>query len=133
MVKVNSNQTSLNLMKHDIEVYLGFYMIAMTFIGAGSLVAIMLYFQFMRVRYMVNYGCQAAWKRMDDTIKKNVLDSPRCPSIVRTIYQKVKGFMISMVPDPQAEAARQAAAGGGAGGGGIGGAVRNAMSNCTTF
>ena len=82
---------------------------------------------------MVNYGCQAAWKRMDETIKKKVLDSPRCPSIVRTVYQKVKGFMASMVPDPQAEAARQQAAEGGAGGGGIGGAVRNAMSNCTTF
>ena len=131
MVKVNTNQAQLTQMKHDIEVYLGFYMIVMALLGGSNLLAIMLYWQLMRVRYMVNYGCQAAWKRMDESIKKNVLDSPRCPGVVRTVYQKVRGLMASMIPDPQAEAAAQEAAGGG--GGGIGGAVRNAMSSCEIF
>ena len=100
MVKVNTNQAHLTQMKHDTEVYLGFYMIVMALLGGGNLLAVMLYWQLMRVRYMVNYGCQAGWKRLDENIKKYVLDSPRCPSMVRTAYQKVRGLMASMIPDP---------------------------------
>ena len=100
MVKANTNQPRLSQMKHDIEVCLGFYMIVMALLGGSNLLAIMLYWQLMRVRYMVNYGCQAAWKRLDENIKKSVLDSPRCPGMVRTVYQKVRGLMASMIPDP---------------------------------
>ena len=100
-------QAQLNQMKYDVEVYLGFYMIIMMVFGGGNILALMLYWQLMRVRYMVNYGCQAGWKRMDDNIKKYVLDSPRCPAFARTAYYKIRGFMASMIPDPQAEGARQ--------------------------
>lgn len=114
-------------MKYDIEVYLGFYMIVMMFVGASNLMAIMLYWQLTRVKYMVNYGAQAAWKRLDDNIKKYVLDSPRCPGMARTGYYKVRGMMASMIPDPQAQAAAQQAGGGA---GGIAGAMQSAMSSC---
>ena len=100
MAKVTTHQATLTQAKHDVEVYLGFYLIVMALLGGGNLLAVMLYWQLMRVRYMVSYGCQGGWKRMDEKIKKNVLDSPRCPGMVRTGYQKVKGLLASMIPDP---------------------------------
>ena len=37
MVKANTNQPRLSQMKHDIEVYLGFNMIVMGFLGGFNL------------------------------------------------------------------------------------------------
>ena len=128
MAKVTTNQVALDNLKYDIEAYLGFYLIIMLFFGSSNLFAIMLYWQLARVRYMISNGVQAGWTRVDGTIKTKVLDSPRCPSMVRTGYQKLRGFLVSMIPDPQAEAARQQAAGGG-----ITGALSNMMGNCQIF
>ena len=88
-------------MRYDIEVYLGFYLIIMLPFGSSNLFAIMLYWQLARVRYMISTGVQGGWTRVDGTIKSKILDSPRCPSMVRNGYQKARGFLISMIPDPQ--------------------------------
>ena len=100
-------------MKFDTECYLGFYLIVMCLIGSGNFLSVMLYWQLARVRYMVSYGVQGAWARFDNKIKNSILGHPRCPGMVRSVYYKVRGFMASMIPDPQAEAARQQAGGGG--------------------
>ena len=113
LAKVTANEAKLKEMKYDIEAYLGFYLIVMLVFGSGNLLSIMLYWQLMRVRYMVSYGVQGAWTRVDARIKNSILGHPRCPGVVRTVYYKVRNFAASMIPDPQAEAARQQNNGGG--------------------
>jgi hypothetical protein len=44
-------------LKGDIEVYLGFYLIVVWAFGWSHLVAIMLYWQVLRIRYMLSYNC----------------------------------------------------------------------------
>ena len=115
-------------MMHDIEVYLGFYMIVMIPLGGSNLMAVLLHWQIQRVRYMVNYQVQAAWTRMDNNIKNSVLSSSKCPGFVRTVYYKLRGVLASMIPNPQEEAARHQAAGGG-----LTGAIKNSLSGCQIF
>ena len=115
-------------MMHDIEVYLGIYMIVMIPLGGSNLMAVLLHWQIQRVRYMVNYQVQAAWTRMDNNIKNSVLSSSKCPGFVRTVYYKLRGVLASMIPNPQEEAARHQAAGGG-----LTGAIKNSLSGCQIF
>jgi hypothetical protein len=49
----------------------------------------------MRVRYLVSYNIQGAFRRMDTKIQ-GFTNSPSCPGIIRTGYSKVKAFMESM-------------------------------------
>ena len=115
-------------MMHDIELYLGFYLIVMIPLGGSNLMAVLLHWQIQRVRYMVNYQVQAAWTRMDNNIKNSVLSSSKCPGFVRTVYYKLRGVLASMIPNPQEEAARHQAAGGG-----LTGAIKNSLSGCQIF
>ena len=82
-------------MRSDTEVYLGFYLQAVWFIGWSNLLTIMMYWQLLRVRYMVSVNIQGAFRRLDVKIS-GYLSKPSCPAMVRTVYQKVKGFMVSM-------------------------------------
>ena len=96
--------------------------------GGANLMAILLHWQIQRVRYLVNYQVQAAWKRMDDNIKGSVLSSSKCPGFVRTVYYKIRGMLASMIPNPEEEAQRHQAAGGG-----ITGAIKNSLGGCQIF
>jgi hypothetical protein len=44
-------------LKADTEVYIGIYLIAVWFIGWSSFITIMMYWQIMRVRYMLSAAC----------------------------------------------------------------------------
>ncbi|TNV77119.1 hypothetical protein FGO68_gene678 [Halteria grandinella] len=105
-------------LKSDIEIYIGLYLIAVWFVGWSSLITILMYWQIMRVRYMMSAHSQAAFRRIDQKIK-GYTASPRCPSIVRGGYLKVTGMLGSM-------AEMEGAQGAGAGRGGL-------MSKCNIF
>ena len=50
----NVNRSQLILVRADMEVYTGFYVIIGWFLGMSSILSIMLYWQVMRVRSMLN-------------------------------------------------------------------------------
>lgn len=52
-------------MKADMEVYIGIYLIAVWFLGWSSLLTIMMYWQIMRLRYMINAQTKAAFARVN--------------------------------------------------------------------
>ena len=101
-------------LKADIELYIGFYLIAVWFIGWSSLITIIMFWQIMRLRYMISAHTQAAFRRLDGKIT-SFTASPRCPSIARTLYLKLRGLISSMGEMPEQNAAGGAAAGGGGG------------------
>jgi len=93
------NQPARNKLKdtkHDMEVYLGFYLIIVWFLGWSHAIAIMLFWQMMRVRVMVSPECQKAWGRFDQTLHRVLLDKAFCPAIVNTGYDKVKTMLVGM-------------------------------------
>jgi len=52
-------------LKSDIEVYIGIYLIVVWFIGWSSFLSILMYWQIMRLRYMISTHIQMAFKRID--------------------------------------------------------------------
>jgi hypothetical protein len=103
-----------------MEVYIGIYLIVVWFIGWSSLLSIMMYWQIMRLRYMINGNTKSAFGRVHARINA-LLSKPFVPGILRNLYLKVSGFLSSM-----AEAEINQAAGGNAGGGGM-------FSKCSIF
>lgn len=113
------NRNQFVEMKSDMEVYIGLYLIVVWFLGWSSLLSIMMYWQIMRLRYMINANSKAAFARVNAKIN-NILAKPFIPGIVRTLYQKISGFIGSMADSEMNQAQ------GGAGGGGM-------FSKCSIF
>ena len=63
--KVSDNQSKLWIMRHDIEVYMGVYVTLGIIIGGSSIVQALLYWQIMRMRYLMSPACQQAFQRFD--------------------------------------------------------------------
>jgi hypothetical protein len=61
----NQNQEYMRMIKSDIEVYAGFYIIITMFIGANSLLAVFFFWQMMRMRYMMNPNLQGSFGKLD--------------------------------------------------------------------
>jgi len=51
--------------KADTEIYVGFYLVVMIFVGNSSMVSVFLFWQMMRMRYMMNQSTQMAFQRLD--------------------------------------------------------------------
>jgi hypothetical protein len=95
-----------------MEVYLGFYLIIVWMLGWSHAIAILLFWQMMRVRYITSGECQAAWSRFDQTIDRNLLSKSWCPGLVTTAYSKVKALMASYAAPPAPPAANAGGEGG---------------------
>eukprot|EP00347_Sterkiella_histriomuscorum_P023348 403334989 len=105
-------------MRSDFQVYIGIYLIVVWFIGWSSIIQIFLYWQIMRVQYMMSANIQAAFRRIDLKIS-GILQNPNIPNVFRNIYMKVKSLMSSMAEQPQPGQPNQ-------GGGGL-------LSRCNIF
>ena len=49
----------------DLEIYVGFFLTGLIFFGQSNFVNVFLYWQMMRMRYMMNMQCQMAFQRLD--------------------------------------------------------------------
>ena len=54
--KISDNQAQWWVMKHDCEVYLGLYVTFGILVGVSSIITALLYWQIMRMRYMLCTG-----------------------------------------------------------------------------
>lgn len=101
-------------LKADAEVYIGIYLIVVWFLGWSSLLTILMYWQIMRLRYMINVNTKSAFARVHSKINQ-FLSKPFIPSIVRTLYGKLSGFLGGMAEMEMNQAANGQNAGGGRG------------------
>jgi hypothetical protein len=90
-------------LKSDIEVYIGFYLIISWFAGLANFVAILFFWQVMRIHYMLSYNCQHAFSRFDRKLQDAVFSRPFCPGAVKKVYEFVKSTMASMGTVPTQE------------------------------
>lgn len=82
-------------LRSDIEVYIGFYLIVTWFLGWSNIISIIVYWQLLRIKYIINYNTKAAFTRIDEKISAFV-NTPSCPRIVGMAYGKIKSFMSYM-------------------------------------
>ena len=101
-----------------LEITAGLYSIVMLFTSARSFFLVFLYFQYLRMRYLMSPDSQYAWAVVRATVERYV-QAAWMPAVVKVGYEKLRMGLESMV-DTQ----RMAGAGGGAGG---------MMSRCTVM
>lgn len=87
-------------MMRDMEVYIGFYLILLYFLGSGQIIVIILYWQTRRVGCMLNPEVQEAFNRFDHKVTVNVINNPKCPDMVRRAYNYVKSLSKGMIQRP---------------------------------
>jgi hypothetical protein len=97
---VNRKASFLEL-KSDLEVYIGIYLIAVWFIGWSNLIIILVHWQLMRVKYVINYTTQLSFRKVDGQI------TAKMPAVLLPLYLKLKTFMSYMAsmdqPQPGAQ------------------------------
>ncbi|TYZ64160.1 hypothetical protein PybrP1_006307 [[Pythium] brassicae (nom. inval.)] len=99
-------QTAANL-----EVAIGLALVLEMLSPARNFLLTILYWQLLRVRYMINPQLQEAF-RMLNAAALRVTHHPRCPAVVARVYAKVQGFARSMADVQQQQAAGASGAGG---------------------
>ena len=109
--KVVGQAAELQRTNAILEITAGVYTIVMLFTSSRSFFLVFLYFQYLRMRYLMSPDSQYAWAVVRTTVEK-YMHAAWMPPVVRAGYEKVRGWMESMV-DTQ----RMAGAGGGGGGG----------------
>ncbi|RLN62231.1 hypothetical protein BBP00_00004912 [Phytophthora kernoviae] len=92
----------------NIEVVIGVALILELLTPSRNFLLLMLYWQVLRVRYMISPQLQEAFRILHMTIL-TVVNHPRCPAVLASVYGKIHTFAAKMA-DPQQQ---QQAAGGG--------------------
>ena len=90
--KISDKQSQIWTLRHDLEVYMGLYLTVGIFLGVSSILTTLLYWQIMRMRYLMSPACQQAYVRFDATVS-GYLGHKWCPGIIGTVYVKIRGFL----------------------------------------
>ena len=83
------------VIRGSIEVYVGFYLIAAIPIGMSNIMAAMMYWQMMRMRYMMSPIIQGAFSKLHNDIQ-GYLAYQYVPGFVGKAYGLISGGLSSM-------------------------------------
>jgi hypothetical protein len=89
-------------LKSEIEVYIGIYLVVALAIGWSNFISVIVYWQLLRIKHVLNYNTKAAFTKVDSKINL-YLNKPWCPGILRMVYAKLKSVMgyFGSMDDPQ--------------------------------
>ena len=76
--------------KADMEVYCGFYLVGMIFLGGANFMGVIMFWQVQRMRYMVSVPLQMGFQRLDQNIMSV------CPGALMGPYMSIKGLLQGM-------------------------------------
>lgn len=79
----------------NIEVGIGIALIMELLTPARNFLLVVLYWQLLRVRYMISPQLQESFRLLNASIL-SLVHHPRCPAIVRTGYSKIQAMAIKM-------------------------------------
>ena len=80
--------------KSDIEIYLGLYLIASWFFKKSHLFGILVYWQLLRVRYMIGGLMGDAFHRLDRKLVQQIQHNMSCPGPVKSLHKKLRDSLI---------------------------------------
>jgi Transmembrane protein 33/Nucleoporin POM33 len=83
-------KASLTELKADLEIYLGFYLLLVWLIGRSHIIAILMYWQLLRIKYMLGTATTQSFRRIDRGIKDLIVVNPWCPMAVVNGHRKVR-------------------------------------------
>lgn len=90
------NDRILKIQKAKLEVYQLGFIIFFSLLGQGSLLLLLLYGNFLRIKYALNSFTQLAFAEMNYWIEGKI-NGPSCPGFVRTIVQKIRAVCAYLV------------------------------------
>ncbi|OQR93695.1 hypothetical protein THRCLA_08369 [Thraustotheca clavata] len=93
----------------NLDVGIGLCLILELFTPARNFMLLLIYWQLLRIRYMVSPQLKNAFGQLDQTLTALVYH-PRCPTAIATGYNKLKDMLAGMVKMPTQEEARTQAA-----------------------
>jgi hypothetical protein len=91
-------QDHARIIKADLEVYVGIFLVIGILFGASNIMAAMFFWQMMRMRYMISPAIQSSFAKIDHQLQM-YLNHPYCPAMVRNVYmggKKLIGNMTDM-------------------------------------
>ena len=101
---IASRREQLLVFKADLEIYSGFYLIGVLFLGWVSLILPLFYWQIMQIRYMLNAYTRAAL----DTLAYQMdmlIANPSCPTLFKWLLQGLRkaGSYMAKMAQPEAQ------------------------------
>ncbi|GMF11822.1 unnamed protein product [Phytophthora lilii] len=94
----------------NIDVAIGVALILEVLTPSRNFLLLVLYWQVLRVRYMISPQLQEAFRSLHATIL-TLVNHPRCPAVIGTVYGKIHAFTVKMGDAAQQQ--QQAASGAG--------------------
>jgi len=97
---VTSNATQIVNFNASLEMMIGFLFIFQAFTGGQSFLAVMMWWQYLRMRYMMSQYTKHSFASLRATLDRVLLGpGTYCPRPLGSLYEKVKGFLSGMT-DP---------------------------------
>jgi len=93
------------LLKADAETYIGIYLVAGVFFGWTSFFLVFIYWQFIRMKYMLNANTRLSFAKVS-TKMDEWIGNPRCPGIVKMLLQKIRQLGAYLVKSEDGQQAR---------------------------
>lgn len=90
------NDRILKIQKAKLEVYQLGFIVLFSILGQGSLLLLLLYGNFLRIKYVLNSFTQLAFGEINYWIEGKI-NSPSCPGIVRMVVQKIRSLCAYLV------------------------------------
>lgn len=85
------NDRILKIQKAKLEIYQMGFILLFAILGQGSIFLVLLYGNFLRIKYMLNPTTQLAFGEINYWIEGKI-NSPSCPGILRMVVQKVRSL-----------------------------------------
>lgn len=95
---INKQRTILIRLKSDTEIWVGLYVIFGWFFSRTTLLQNMLFWQVMRIRFILNDNCKLAFYRLNEKLDKYVVC--RLPAPLKRVYDFLKSAIVSMGASP---------------------------------
>eukprot|EP01039_Chlorochromonas_danica_P000146 gene147-154_t len=111
---LNKGDLALQRLAATCEVYQGVFHVVEVFLPSRNIIQLYLWWQYLKLRYMTDSQghVKAAFQDLDRSLSQ-LMASQYCPTIVRKVYDMVKGFLAKQVQMPDARANAANAGGGG--------------------
>ena len=92
-IDISRQQSSqLKLMKAKVEVFIMLYIIMMVILGNQSLILILFYGNFLRIKYIINPNTQNAFADINNWIQTKIMNNPAIPGILKIVVEKMRSF-----------------------------------------
>eukprot|EP00479_Gromia_sphaerica_P010453 TRINITY_DN4808_c0_g1_i1.p1 TRINITY_DN4808_c0_g1~~TRINITY_DN4808_c0_g1_i1.p1 ORF type:complete len:150 (-),score=6.46 TRINITY_DN4808_c0_g1_i1:145-594(-) len=93
--KISSQSGQLYNTSYQVEVFVGIYYIFLLLTPARNFLILLFYWQFLRMRYIQSYGIRVAFQNIRGSIDQ-IFYHPRCPAMLRSVWQKIVNFLYSI-------------------------------------